>query len=50
MAAMDGGSTTLQLFQEPIPFILQLTVGDRNTLDGNVAAKFGMIESVATRL
>ena len=50
MAPIDDGSATLQLLQEPTPFVLQLAVGDRNPLDGDVTAKFGTIEPVAARL
>jgi len=46
---MDGRTTQPQLVQKPLPFVLQLFVGDKNTLCGPYAAKFGSIERVASR-
>jgi hypothetical protein len=49
VAAIDERTSAPQLFQKPTPFVLQLTIGGENALDGDFAAKLGVIELVAAR-
>jgi len=45
---MDRRTASPQLAQEPLPFVLQLSFGDRNPRSGSRAAELGFVERVAT--
>jgi len=49
MATIYERTSAAQLFQKPTPLVLQLAIGGENALDGDLAAKFGVIEVVAAR-
>jgi hypothetical protein len=50
VSTVDNWTATPQFLQKPAPFVQQLTIRGGNALNGGVAAKFGLVELVATRL
>ena len=50
VTTMDGRTAPPQLAQKPTPLVLQLSVGDENTLSGTHAAKFGSVERIAAKM
>jgi hypothetical protein len=47
---VDNWTATPQFLQKPAPFVQQLSIRGGNALNGGLAAKFGLVELVATRL
>ena len=50
MSTVEDRTATLQVFQEPAPFVLQLSVGGGSAPDGNITAELGAIEPAISRL
>ena len=47
---MDRRTPPAQLAHQPLPFVLQLSLGDENALAGPRPAKLGSIECIASRM